>query len=255
MSKKKADRRVLNAGTAKTCIQISVFNTNGEVSTSTMASTFRLGHLLHRKGIGYRFIFMDDPDAFYNLNKLANAAYKDKRISHFLLIGSNVAFDPDLVTRLIDEQTDFACIRIPSREVDLRALHHEVAALELKPPFPDNEECLAEGFQLIETADLGFALVHRRVLEKMVEKSAAPKFIDAEAFDEEDKFRPPPEVVNGFFSPIYHQSTRDQLHLYDAFCYKWRELCRGEIRLYESPSLVLRGLMMSRARYADGMTS
>ncbi len=232
------------------CIQISVADTHGDVTTFSASSIFRLGNHLHAQKIDSQFLFMDDPDAYYNLNKIANAAFKNPSVTHLLLLRPDLKFEPDLVIQMLKLNNPFVCIQLPEKTINLHALHDEIVQHGYYPEIQTSEPASFDPeFKSVHSAELGFALIQRAVLQKMVEKTVAPRFLDIDGYDEEDRFRPPPETIYGFFSPLYHKETRDQLHFHDAFCYRWKQLCQGEIRLYQSSHLELKGLMEFKARY------
>ena len=234
-------------------IQVSTHSIRGEITTFAVSSMFKLGNFLKENKINHSFLCTDSPDTSHNLNVLANEFYRDKSKTHLLLIDYELKFEPEMVLELVKQNVGLACGVLPDRRVSLKSVYEGALQARVQDAATASHELQSREpiFRRVDGTDLGFALIRRDVLEKMVERSITPVIIIEEEYDETDKFRRPPIKLYGFFSYVYDDLNRNQFESAAAFCHRWTKLCGGKIVATDDFELSISGPILSFLKFED----
>ena len=229
--------------TDKPCIQISTHTIDQTISTRTTASVINLINELNQRGINTCYHVSGSEYEVDNLNEISNRAFANRLVTHLLLIDADVGFRSEVFFQLYEKRTSIACIDTPDVVVDLRAIYegarrmsavHNQAAGE-KSPMPGQTKP-------------GFMLISKDVLRAMVRALIVDR-VDQLMTDDDRRWGRQPIAQHGFFSPIYDRETLVQLVSHDAFFYRWRRLCGGEIDRLDDVELTMEGVVYLNASY------
>ena len=224
--------------------------TMGDIATPTVKTLIGLTQWLRGKNIAFGFETYEFSDIVFSRNQLMSIFLTRKNYTHMLFLDADMAFQPTVVERMIDQDKDFVAAAYPQKhpvwnrvrklveaESDLpddekstmgdilaRAwiYNHQLAGFGGQPWVPKRQD----GFITVPATGTGLMLLSRAVPERMIEKGAAvPKHRMAHIPLHKGL------EYHDFFS---HRSAADGGLMYgedQSFCMRWTEDCGGDIWL------------------------
>lgn len=197
-----------------------------------VSSLYHLIYTLLRRQIIISHTGVDYADIVASRNYLiTNFYYGKPDCSHILFVDNDMGFPPDLVTEMLDLGEPVTGALIPSRQIDLAALHRAGgdfdSALRAATPFVGEPHEGGERrgkFLRLARCGTGILLVSREAVREMIRKQ--PDIVwPASACQ-----LPYPMPYENFLTPFDkvivdgHQLSEDY-----SFCHRWTEGCGGRI--------------------------
>ncbi|MEI9963397.1 MAG: hypothetical protein WDM92_00420 [Caulobacteraceae bacterium] len=189
-------------------------------------------------------------------NILASLFYENAELTHLLFVDSDMAFDPEVVQRLVEVDKPLVGCIYPKRQINLDAViaaarTHEdrdlIVASGLEFVIHHSGEALSvdDGLCAVDGVGMGLCLIAREVFTRLHETGRLSQ--DWSAARGRLKSGP----VFGFFDPI---ATDRGLMAEDlSFCRRWRTLCGGEVFGLADQAVGHVGEMTFRGRFIDAL--
>lgn len=214
----------------------------GSIKMACAESLLRLQeHFLKSDdGLGWHHLTIDCGDIALARNVLANHFLQKTEHSHILFIDSDMAFSPNVIDVMIDQDKPFIGCAYPTRQIDLSramsrfaATGNERAAIASALHFTAGHIADNDGLIKVEvnnnafkasSVGMGLTLIKREVFSAL----AGTERLTVH------KHHPAMGAANypilGFFDTM---NVNGSLLLEDAsFCQRWRALCGGEVWAY-----------------------
>ena len=243
--------------------------TMGEIATPTVKCLIGLTQALRRQGIAFAFETYEFSDIVFSRNQLMSIFQTRKRLTHVLMMDSDMAVDPKAIFRLLEFGVDFAATAYPQKHPKwnrLRELiereaglpeaerssmanilsrawtwNHQKGSFGAKPWIPKRKN----GFVTVPATGTGLMLLSRRVPELMIEKGVVERKPRLEKLPLHKDLE-----YHDYFS---HISTPDGMMYAEdqSFCHRWTHLCGGDIWLDTESTVNHFGNKNHVGRYAD----
>ena len=242
----------------------------GMVHTRFMLSLIGLTQRLRQRGVAFALKTYEFSDLVVSRNYLVSYFLSQERLTHALLLDSDLEFPAEQFFRLLEFDQDFTAATYADRRVTARVLKDAVQAAQPED-YADGEavrKLLSRHMQYIVTKDLGkgesftlkeqggfhtaasvgtgFMLIKRRVVEEIVANGQArplprmgklPVYADAPRFAD-------------FFS---HHLTHEEDCFYgedQSFCRRWILGCGGDIWVDKNSTVTHIGSFSFHGDYA-----
>ena len=132
----------------------------GMVSDKTAKGLFNLGKDLRTNNIDHGLLTLANESLITKgRSRIANFFLNNTEYTHVMFIDADIGFEPSHVLRLINHNKDIVCGAYPMKTIPLRYNYNIT-----QPPRAEG------GLVEIQNIGFGFALIHRRVFEGIIQK-------------------------------------------------------------------------------------
>ena len=224
--------------------------------TSCVQSLFKLGVELERRKLQSNLATVSYADIAEGRNVLLTHWFDKTDASHLLFIDADMGFEPQLIFDMIEFDKPLVGAIYPKRQIDLnrfaraitagRSIDKAIASAYDYVVQKPARATAHKGFMKVESCGTGILLVERSCIETMLKK--LPEIVD---------HRPPQTLHLGRKSDrlirAFEFLTVDGTRLSEdySFCYRWREICGGEIWANVSHPITHVGLNHFTSRFSD----
>ena len=141
----------------------------GMVSDKTAKGLFNLGKELRTNQIDHGLITLaNDSLITKGLSRIANFFINNTQYEYVMFIDADIGFEPQDVLKLLSYQRDIVCGAYPMKSIPLQ-YNYNIS----QPPLAE------DGLIKIDNIGFGFALIHRRVFDKIRENYEDLKYTPA----------------------------------------------------------------------------
>jgi len=141
----------------------------GIVSDKTAKGLFNLGKELRTNGIDHGLITLANESLITKgRSRIANFFINNTSYEYVMFIDADIGFESQDVLKLLSHQKDIVCGAYPMKSIPLRYNYNIT-----QPPKAEN------GLIQIDNVGFGFALIHRRVFDRIRENYEELKYIPA----------------------------------------------------------------------------
>lgn len=233
--------------------------THGEIFYAPYVTTlFDLMRTFEKKKWPSLFATCAYADVATSRNYLLTRWFDQTDASHILFIDADMGFNPKLIADMVRLGKPVVGVIYTKRQVDLARLAQLIkkgespnAAIAKAHDFivrliPGRVPLDFNGFMEVAGCGAGILLVHRSAITKMLQKMPQIDNRGAQRrFPEEENLK---RIICAF-DPMSVEDT--PLSEDYSFCYRWREICGGEIWARFDQSVVHIGLHKFSSRYSD----
>jgi hypothetical protein len=224
--------------------------------TPCVQSLFKLAVELNQRKLHSNLAAASYADIAESRNVLLTHWFDKTDASHLLFVDSDMGFEPQLIFDMIEFNKPIVGVIYPKRQIDLERFARAInagsstekataAAYDYVVQKPARKTA-QKGFLRVDGCGTGILLIQRSCIEAMISK--LPQIVDK---------RPTPGLSlankNDRTIRAFEFLTMNDGRLSEdySFCYRWRELCGGEIWANISHSVTHVGVRHFTARFSD----
>lgn len=234
-------------------INIAIPSYGSKYSGAFVRSFYAILTMAPKEGVKFSFSEIDYPDIVTARNYLISNFYYNKTdCTHILFVDDDMGFDHRLIFDMLKLNKDVVGVIAPRRKLDLETLHHLSSEKFAKAYAsacdfigspkgnPDN------GFYQVNKCGTGILLISRDCISKMIAK--CPDIVDQKRF----KKNPFLKKFPSFLTPFNKIELEDaELSEDISFCYRWTNLCSGQIWANTSHKIQHVGEIVIESCYDD----
>jgi len=224
--------------------------------TSCVRSLFRLAIELDRRKLQPILATVSHADIAEGRNMLLTHWFDETDASHLLFVDADMGFEPQLILDMIEFDKPVVGAVYPRRKIDLDRFAKAIGAgqptqkaaasaydyVVQKP----SRATAHKGFIRVEGCGTGVLLIQRSCVKTMIEK--LPQIVDLRAQEGVGPGGAARRLIRAF---EFLTVDGDRLSEDFSFCYRWREMCAGEIWANISHQISHVGLQQFTARFSD----
>lgn len=213
----------------------------GMLSVAYFQAIMQLTEHLRSKGIEFEVFTKSNESLITRARNTLVAEFIGRtEFTHLLWIDADMGFEPELISKMLAFDKHVVAAACPMKNIDwnrvlgaARKASDAATLRNLSMQFnvnfisgKDNQIQIEDGFAQVSMVGTGIMMIRRDTFEVMRERLPDCRYVNDIAGYENPYTK---DNFHGFFDTMTHPQTRRYLSEDFAFCYRWRELCGGEI--------------------------